>query len=109
MMERLPIAVVPVVVVALALDFHLEELLDTLMHGGIHGCLTPVLCCLPPHVLVVYDQVTVAISAVGVGESIAGRGNLRLVPSFEQAVGVRLEHPIFVNQRNDFLPWQFQV
>ena len=62
--EWLPVGHVTVMVVPLSLDLHLEELFDALMDGRVHGRLAALLGLLPTYVLVVHDQVPVAIAAI---------------------------------------------
>jgi hypothetical protein len=75
----------------LALDLHLEKLLDPSVDRVIHGSFAALLRLLPPQIPVVDDEVAVAIPAVGVGESVSGGARRRLVPRLEQPVGVVLE------------------
>jgi hypothetical protein len=82
----------------LALDLHLEELLDPLVHRGVHRSFATLLCLLPSTIPVVDDEVAVAITAVGIGESVASGARRRLVPRLEQSVDVVFKKTVLVGR-----------
>ena len=97
-MERLPVGQVAVVVVPLALDAHLEELLDALVHGRVHGRLAALLRQLPPGVAIVHNQVPITVAPVGVSEAVASDAGVRLVPGFEEPACVVAEQAVLADR-----------